>query len=246
MNIKTKLCLCGCGLPVTQRRDGTYNDFINHHHIRVNNPAKTESFKEKMRGENNPSKRPEVKAKISKSLKGVYSGEKNHMKQEKYRKLFSEMFSGKKNPMYGRINPGQSERMKKNNPMSKISKEKRRKTLQHRMKLSQSKKKKNGITEENKIWNKFITPLNEKIRKTIEYREWRENIYKRDKYICQICQYCKGKILNVHHHKIKFSDIIIKNNITTLGKAKKCKELWDINNGITICKKCHEKIHKKG
>jgi len=27
--------------------------------------------------------------------------------------------------------------------------------------------------------------------------------------------------------------------------AYKCKELWDIKNGITLCKKCHKKQHQK-
>lgn len=40
----------------------------------------------------------ETKAKIGKAN----IGDKNHMKKDKYRKMFSEMFSGDRNPMYGR------------------------------------------------------------------------------------------------------------------------------------------------
>lgn len=39
-------------------------------------------------------------------------------------------------------------------------------------------------------------------------------------------------------------NIIIDNEIQTLNNAKLCKELWDINNGITLCKLCHIKAHK--
>lgn len=35
--------------------------------------------------------------------------------------------------------------------------------------------------------------------------------------------------------------IIRENNIMTLTDAVKCEELWNINNGITLCKECHKK-----
>lgn len=241
-NDKIKLCECGCGKSVTQRRDGSYNDFINHHHIRVKNPAKSPEFIKRMTGENNPSKRPEVKDKISKSLKGVYSGEKNHMKKEKYRKLFSEMHKGENNPMYGRNYPEQSERMKKNNPM--LNPKIRPKSLQHRKKISQARKLKCGIEEGHKLWDEFLTPISEKIRKLIEYKLWRSNIYERDSYTCQNCGDKTGGNLNVHHIKY-FNEIIINNNIDTLEKAKSCNDLWKIENGITLCNKCHREIHSK-
>ena len=43
-----------------------------------------------------------------------------------------------------------------------------------------------------------------------------------------------------------FSDIIIENNIKTLEDALQCKQLGDINNGITLCKKCHELTENYG
>lgn len=244
MNVQNeiKLCKCGCGESVTQRRDGSYNDFINHHHIRLNNPFSSDSFRERMTGENNPAKRPEVREKISKNLKGVYVGEKNHMKQDKYRKMFSEMWMGENNPMYGKKCPENSERMKNNNPM--FDKEISKKSLEHRMKISQCRKRENNMSEDDILWNEFITPIQEKIRKLIEYKNWRNKIYERDNYICVSCGYDKGKILNAHHNKF-FCKIITENKITTIEEAKECQELWDINNGITLCKKCHIEIHKK-
>ena len=51
------------------------------------------------------------------------------------------------------------------------------------------------------------------------------------------------KSLHAHHIK-KFSKIIKEFNIKILEDAINCKELWDINNGITLCKKCHEKVRQ--
>jgi len=39
----------------------------------------------------------------------------------------------------------------------------------------------------------------------------------------------------------KFSDIINNNNITTMEAALECSELWNLNNGITLCEDCHNK-----
>jgi 5-methylcytosine-specific restriction endonuclease McrA len=242
-NEEIKYCECGCGEPVKRDRRGKLNRFIIFHAIRLNNPAKTEAFKERMTGENNPSKRPEVRKKISKAVKGKNTGDSNHMKQDKYRKLFSEMNSGSGNAMWGKKCPEQSRRMKENNPM--YNKENAIKTHDQRMKLSQSIKKKQGIDENHILWNEFISPIQEKIRKLVEYKKWRENVYKKDNYVCQDCGYEKGGILNAHHNNIFFYQILIDNNIKTIEEAKSCDKLWDINNGITLCKECHIKRHLK-
>jgi len=85
-------------------------------------------------------------------------------------------------------------------------------------------------------WKGGITSLNLQIRNAPESQIWRQSIFKRDDYVCQICDK-KGVILRANHIK-KFSLIIKQYNIQTLEQALTCNELWSISNGITICKKC--------
>lgn len=67
-------------------------------------------------------------------------------------------------------------------------------------------------------------------RKYTEYYEWREAVYKRDGYTCQCCGDRRGGNL-VAHHILNYSEH---------------KELrTEIDNGITLCKRCHKNFHDK-
>lgn len=90
-------------------------------------------------------------------------------------------------------------------------------------------------------WKGGVTLLYNKIRNCLEYKEWRIQVFSRDNFTCQNCNKKSEGDLNAHH-KHKFSDIIIENNIRSLNEALQCNYFWDINNGITLCEKCHEKI----
>jgi len=96
----------------------------------------------------------------------------------------------------------------------------------------------------NHLWKGGITKLVDRIRKTPEYFEWRVNVFKRDSFSCMM-PLCinRAKEFNAHHIK-DFSSIVEENNISTLDQAIKCAELWDTNNGITLCKKCHSRIRQ--
>jgi hypothetical protein len=61
------------------------------------------------------------------------------------------------------------------------------------------------------------------LRKSDDWKIWRSKIFQRDNYICQLCG-DRGLELHPHHIKQKcdFPDLI-----------------FDINNGITLCKECH-------
>lgn len=91
-------------------------------------------------------------------------------------------------------------------------------------------------------WKGGKTDLNLLIRKTFKYRQWRSDVFTRDDYTCQKCGQ-RGYKLVVHHIKF-FKDIINEYNIKNSQKAIECEELWNINNGITLCDKCHIKLHK--
>lgn len=126
---------------------------------------------------------------------------------------------------------------------------------EHREKLSkahignllseEAKRKKSESQRGNKCynWQGGITPFNQQIRKTYEYRQWRSDVFTRDDFTCQECGQ-RGCYLHSHHIK-SFSSIMQFYEITTLEEALSCEELWNINNGITLCKRCHWKLHKK-
>lgn len=87
----------------------------------------------------------------------------------------------------------------------------------------------------------YTTPLSKAIRESFEYREWIHKIFERDNYTCQKCK-TRGGYLEAHHKKL-FSIILKENNIKTLQDAKNCKELWNIDNGVTYCEDCHDEEH---
>jgi hypothetical protein len=89
----------------------------------------------------------------------------------------------------------------------------------------------------NPAWKGGLSSLGKQIRKSLKYRNWRLKVYKRDNWTCQNCK-IRGIKLEPHHIK-SLSNILLDNNIKTITDAFNCKELWDIKNGISLCKKCH-------
>jgi 5-methylcytosine-specific restriction endonuclease McrA len=88
-------------------------------------------------------------------------------------------------------------------------------------------------------WEGGITPLNLAIRRTYKYRLWRSDVFQRDNYTCQFCM-SNGCYVEADHIKA-FCLILKENNIKTVEEALLCEELWNINNGRTLCKPCHKK-----
>lgn len=93
-------------------------------------------------------------------------------------------------------------------------------------------------------WKGGITPLVAQIRHCFKNRQWISDIFTRDDFTCQECNK-RGGWLVAHHIKF-FAIILNENKIKTLEQALKCEELWNINNGKTLCEKCHKIIHKHG
>lgn len=103
------------------------------------------------------------------------------------------------------------------------------------------------------------TPLNMLIRNSLEYKQWRTKNFQRDNYTCQECNKRSrkgGRIYLEVHHKKWFNTILseflkrhnnldpIKDKYELVELSKDWKEFWDVNNGITLCKKCHNKIRR--
>jgi hypothetical protein len=67
-------------------------------------------------------------------------------------------------------------------------------------------------------------------RHTKQYQDWRKAVFERDNFTCQDCGQRGGK-LEAHH-------------IKTFKKYPKLRYI--LENGITLCRSCHMKRHKRG
>ena len=82
--------------------------------------------------------------------------------------------------------------------------------------------------EKNPNWKGGITKLYLLKRNTMQMREWKKNVLKRDGFKCVEC----GDTKKLHcHHIVPFRDCIKSNE----------NEITNINNGITLCLSCHRK-----
>jgi hypothetical protein len=104
---------------------------------------------------------------------------------------------------------------------------------EHREKIS------NALRGEKGYWWKGgRVSLNHSIRRLFKFRDWRKLIYERDNYTCQICG-LRGRQIEADHIK-KFSLILDENKIKTVEQAEQCEELWNTENGRTLCLPCHK------
>jgi 5-methylcytosine-specific restriction endonuclease McrA len=78
----------------------------------------------------------------------------------------------------------------------------------------------------NNRWKGGVTPINDKIRHSPKYIEWRNAVGTRDKIKCQFCG--ARKKLVAHH-------------IKTFEKYPELR--FKVSNGITLCRSCHMKLH---
>ncbi len=95
-------------------------------------------------------------------------------------------------------------------------------------------------------WQGEITLLYFQVRNSFKYSRWRSDIFTRDNFTCVLCGDNQGRNLEADHFPKSFSDIFYNNKIKTIQEALKCGELWEINNGRTLCKKCHKKTDTYG
>ncbi|MCD7852972.1 MAG: HNH endonuclease [Oscillospiraceae bacterium] len=99
-----------------------------------------------------------------------------------------------------------------------------------RAQIDRDREKANANTGENHWnWKGGVTPENQRQRNSKEYKEWRKSVFQRDNYICQSCGE-KGGTLNAHHLN---------------PWARFPEQRFLPENGITLCKTCHNEIHSK-
>lgn len=89
------------------------------------------------------------------------------------------------------------------------------------------------------LWKGGITKLAAQIRTSEEYRIWRRKCLERDNFTCTKCGQRGGE--KHVDHTIAFCRLLEKFKITSLVQAKKCKGLWNVKNGKTMCVPCHAK-----
>lgn len=110
-------------------------------------------------------------------------------------------------------------------------------------------------------WMGGKNSVRENIKLLPKYKEWRYEIFKRDKFTCQNCGIKSGQgkvVLFSAHHKTPFFILLkqlfkkynhlspIEDRNILIELAKNFEPFWDINNGITLCTNCHENTNNFG
>lgn len=104
-------------------------------------------------------------------------------------------------------------------------------------------------------WKGGITSINNRIRKSIKYKNFVRDIKIRDNYTCQLCgaRSVKGYpvVLHTDHSPKAFSTIIdtliLRYGVSNLyDEALSFAPLWDTNNARTLCLKCHRATENYG
>ena len=88
-------------------------------------------------------------------------------------------------------------------------------------------------------WKGGTSRLNSAIRRLTENRKWMEAVKERDGK-CLIC----GSVENLEsHHITPLAALVEANGISNRDQARECSALWDLDNGMTVCRPCHYNIH---
>ena len=84
--------------------------------------------------------------------------------------------------------------------------------------------------DKNPLWKGGITPINAKIRTSLEYKIWRRSVFERDDWACIWC----GDRQSVGHKVVLHAD-----NIKPFALFPEFR--FAIDNGRTLCINCHKK-----
>lgn len=134
---------------------------------------------------------------------------KKHSEETKQKMRESSYWKGKKRPLF-----------------TEEHREKIGEAGKGRKQSIESRKKKSDALKGDKGggWRGGITPINAKIRNSLEYKLWREEIFERDDWTCQECKKRGGK-LNADHIK----------PFALFPKLR-----FELTNGRTLCTDCHK------
>lgn len=89
-------------------------------------------------------------------------------------------------------------------------------------------------------WKGGITPKNRAVRAKAAWRTWRDKVFKRDNYTCQKCGNKSGKNFdkNIYlepHHIFPINKLL---------KHKFEHHIYNVDNGLTLCRGCHKFTYK--
>jgi 5-methylcytosine-specific restriction endonuclease McrA len=98
-------------------------------------------------------------------------------------------------------------------------------SIEVRRKISESQR-----GEKSHLWRGGVTKQNKMVRESLEYRIWRETVFKRDNWTCQECG-IKGGELHQHH---------------IMEFAKYPELRFALTNGLTLCDDCHKRTPSYG
>ncbi len=110
-------------------------------------------------------------------------------------------------------------------------------------KISETQKRKGIVppSQKGKVpWNYgigLLSSIMQLVRASRKCKDWRKIVLNRDNWTCRWCG--TKKRLEVHHIK-ELWVMLAQNRISTIEEAYACSELWDTNNGLTLCKECHD------
>jgi hypothetical protein len=148
------------------------------------------------------------------------TGENNPAKRLEVREKISKSNKGRPSSMLGKSHSKETiDKIKKSNTGKKHTEL----TID---KIKESRKKQVG--DKCPGWKGGITPHVIRLRNSEEYQVWRSSVFNRDQYKCRVCN--ESGILNAHH---------------IIGVSVDISLIFDTNNGITLCKKCHLDFHSK-
>lgn len=101
----------------------------------------------------------------------------------------------------------------------------------------------------NPRWKGGITSLDRAIRTSALYKQWRKSVFERDDYTCQKCgaRSRAGAHVRIHaHHIYQFARLLQDHNVECVEDARICDALWCIDNGLTLCRRCHRATDSYG